>query len=77
MRFREFQGGIQMPVSLEEEALIKKIDDSKEGITEKNDLDERELELARKMVSRGLLNRFRTNEKTFYMVNSLEDVWRS
>jgi hypothetical protein len=77
MRFREFQGGIQMPVSLEEEALIKKIDDSKEGITEKDELDERELELARKMVSRGLLNRFRTNEKTFYMVNKLEDVWRS
>jgi hypothetical protein len=77
MRFREFQGGIQMPVSLEEEALIKKIDDSKEGITEKDNLDERELELARKMVSRGLLNRVRTNEKTFYMVNKLEDVWRS
>jgi hypothetical protein len=76
MRFREFQGGIQMPVSLEEEALIKKIDDS-QGITEKDKLNERELELARKMVSRGLLNRFRTNEKTFYVVNGLEDLWRS
>ena len=75
MRFKEFRGGIQIPVSLEENALIKKIEKSNDVIeTEK--LDERELELARKMVSRGCLNRYRKDEKTYYVVNKLDDVWR-
>ena len=76
MRFREFQGGLQIPVSLEEDALIRKIEES-DNVIEKEKLDEREIELARKMVSRGCLNRYIKEKKTYYVVNKLDDVWRS
>lgn len=75
MRFREIRGGLMMPVSNEEQELIDLIESSN-GMIKRNDLGERQRELARKMVSRGLLNRIRHDGSLFYVLNDLEDIWR-
>lgn len=75
MRFREIRGGLQVPVSNEEQALLERIEKSS-GMFRK-DLNERERELARLMVSRGVLNRMRDdNREVRYLINDLEDIWR-
>lgn len=76
MRFREIRGGIQIPVSLEEQGLIDLIE-SKEGeFIKSSELDERQKELARKMVSRGVLDRTKRDGSLFYVVSKLDDIWR-
>ena len=76
MRFREIRGGIQVPVSNEEQELLERIEKSS-GMFRK-DLNERERELARLMVSRGVLNRMRDDDKQVrYLINDLEDLWRN
>lgn len=76
MRFREIRGGIQIPVSLEEQGLIDLIE-SKEGeFIKRSELDERQKELARKMVSRGVLDRTKRDGSLFYVVSKLDDIWR-
>lgn len=76
MRFREIRGGIQIPVSLEEQDLIDLIE-SKEGeFIQRKELDERQQELARKMVSRGVLERTQRDGSLFYVVSKLDDIWR-
>lgn len=76
MRFREIRGGIQIPVSLEEQGLIDLIE-SKEGeFIQRKELDERQQELARKMVSRGVLERTQRDGSLFYVVSKLDDIWR-
>lgn len=76
MRFREFNGGIRMPVSLEEQALLDKIEESDSPI-DRTLLNEREQELARKMISRGLLVMRRIDDSTYYLVNNLQKIWRN
>lgn len=76
MRFREIRGGIQVPVSNEEQELLERIEQSS-GMFRK-DLNERERELARLMVSRGVLNRMRDQDSQVrYLINDLEDLWRN
>lgn len=76
MRFREIRGGIQVPVSNEEQELLERIE--KSSGTLRKDLNERERELARLMVSRGVLNRVRDQEQQVrYLINDLEDLWRN
>jgi hypothetical protein len=76
MRFREIRGGIQVPVSNEEQELLERIE--KSSSTLRKDLNERERELARLMVSRGVLNRVRDSEQQVrYLINDLEDLWRN
>ena len=70
MRFMEFAGKYLMAVSLDEAELIDKI--TEEGSLEKDKLDAREQELARKMVSNGKLNRYKKNSKTYFLVNDGE-----
>jgi hypothetical protein len=73
MRFEEFKGGIKMPVSNAELQIIDDIKNSGgRGIT-MDHLDESDVELARKMVSRGLLNRIKVDELTRYVIN--DDNW--
>jgi hypothetical protein len=68
MRFYEIFGNIQMPANLEEQALIERIKDSSGELARKN-MSEREVELARMMVSRGLLKRHRIEEDVVYKLN--------
>lgn len=59
MRFFELTSNIRMPASNEEFDLINKMDNS---IIMSDKLNYREQELARKMVSRGLLERVLVDE---------------
>lgn len=74
MRYCEVAGGLRIPVSSEENTLVEKI--RKGGTMEKKKLDEREREVARKLVSRGVLNRKCADDGIKYEVNDLQDVWR-
>ena len=58
MRIIETLGGIIMPVGNREYKLISKINESTDGFLYKEDLSERENELARNLVGRGALMRF-------------------
>lgn len=73
MRFRDISG-IRMPVSNEEDDLVVKIEES-DSIS-RDDLSYREREVARKLVSRGVLHRFSKDETLFYELNSSEDIDR-
>ena len=75
MRFREIRGGLLVPVSNEEQSIIDTIESS-DGMVLRKSLDERQRELARKMVSRGLLNRIKHDGEIHYVLNDLEDLWR-
>lgn len=74
MKFREIAGGLSIATSNEEELLIEKIGDETSFLGE--NLNEREQELARKMVSRGLLLQIEEKNKVRYLINDLEDIWR-
>ena len=74
MRFRDISG-IRMPVSNEEDALVMKIEESDDSIS-RDDLNYREREVARKLVSRGVLHRFSKDETLFYELNSSKDTDR-
>jgi hypothetical protein len=76
MRFLEIRGGIQIPVSGEEQDLIDLIESQEGQFIKRQDLDERQRELARKMVSRGILERAQREGSLFYVVSGLEDLWR-
>jgi len=76
MRFLEIRGGIQIPVSLEEQDLIDLIESNDNAIIKRSDLDERQKEVARKMVSRGVLERTQHNGSLYYVVSNLDDLWR-
>lgn len=66
MRFHEIMGGIKIPVYNEEQMILDKIGDDSIANSE---LNEREQEVARKMVSRGLLNRFVSDGEILFYAN--------
>jgi hypothetical protein len=74
MRFFEIASGLPVPVSEEEQQLLDLITEHQKipGTA----LDERQLELARLMVSRGLLNRLIESNCVYYCANGLLDLWR-
>ena len=74
MRFYEISSGLRVPVSEEEQELIDLIAPQRKMA--KADLDERQQEVARLMVSRGLLVRERDDDKTYLRPNDAVDVWR-
>ena len=74
MRYHEIASGLRIPLSCEEQDLIDK---SHAGVIAKDDLDdERDAELARLLVSRGVLDQYRHDDQVFYHVNSTKDIWR-
>jgi hypothetical protein len=75
MRYFEIAGGLRMPINEEEQEVLTLIQES-EHETEDSNLDERQRELARQMVSRGLLNRLHKDGKIYYEPNGLPDIWR-
>lgn len=68
MRFQEFSGGIQVPVSNDDIKILDKITETPNTIIDMNDLSESEIELARKMVSRGVLSRHQIDGSTYYSI---------
>jgi hypothetical protein len=75
MRYFEIAGGFRMPVNSEEQDLLTLLKESEEFVSE-DELDERQQELARLMLSRGLLNRLQKDGKIYYEPNGLPDIWR-
>lgn len=67
MRYYEISSGLSQPVFNEESELIDKIIENKSLANDK--LNIREQELARKLVSRGLLERKIIDEELFYVFN--------
>lgn len=59
MRFFEISSGIRLPVNEEEQVLLDRAVEQRR--IKRSELSEREQEVARLMVSRGLLNRVRTD----------------
>ena len=74
MRFYEISSGLRLPISEEEQEVMDLI--SNEGRYPKSKLDERQREVARLMVSRGLLVREREDDVTFLRPNNAVDIWR-
>jgi hypothetical protein len=73
MKFREIRQGIWVPVSNEEQALIDLIEGAK-GIIKRAELDERQRELARKLVSRDILHRTRRDESLYYVLADMNKL---
>ena len=70
MRIIEIQGGLIMPVGNREYKLISKINESTDGLLYKEDLSERENELARNLVSRGALLRLQDGDSIKFGTNT-------
>lgn len=74
MRFIEIRGNTMVPVSNEELLLIEKVKGSM-GPMKQRQLDEREGEVARQLVHRGVLSRIKIDEENCLVYNELEDIW--
>jgi hypothetical protein len=72
MRYHEIASGLRVPLSCEEQELI---DQHGEPI-DKDSLDEREQEVARLMVSRGVLDQYPHDDHVYYHLSSVNDIWR-
>lgn len=72
MRYFEIAGGLRVPVSADESSILSL---GGKGDIARSDLDDRQNEIARTMTSRGLLRRYKKDEKTFFRPNA-DDSWR-
>jgi hypothetical protein len=72
MRYFEIAGGFRLDISEEEQMIL---DSALDGILEES-LDERGIEMACKMLSRGLLNRLLKDGKIYYVQNGLPNIER-
>ena len=75
MKFIEIQGNLLIGVSNEELLLVEKIKTSLDPIS-KRSLTEREQEVAKILVTRGVLDRFRIDNDFVFGYNSLQEVWK-
>ena len=76
MRFYEISSGFRIPVSQEEQDVLDIIS-NKKGKVDKSVFDERQNEVARKMVTRGLLSRKRDgNGNIVLSAKNVDDIWR-
>lgn len=68
MRFVEITDGFySVPISEEEEILLSKMNE--EQRIPKKKLDEREQEIARRLTTRGVLNRIKEEDTLYYTLN--------
>ena len=75
MRFYEISSGFRLPISSEEREIMEFI--ALQDRVEKSSLDERQQEVTRLMVSRGLLIREKDGEDIYLRPNDLSDIWRN
>lgn len=76
MRWHEIESGMRLPVSGEEQEIIDRAAGTDDGTVARDELDERGQEVARLMVSKGLLHRVRKGDEVKFKVSSVKDVWR-
>lgn len=74
MRFYEISSGFRLPISSEEQEIMELIQ-SKDRLG-KDELDERQQEVSRLMVSRGLLIREKDGDDIYLRPNDPNDIWR-
>ncbi len=72
MRFIEIAGNLQIGISNEELVLLEKVKGAKSFLY-KHQLDEREQEVARNMVHRGILTRSLIDGNICFIYDGLED----
>jgi hypothetical protein len=77
MKFTEIAGGIRVFTTVEENELLEKF--SKEDKVFKNQLDDREQMIARKLVEKSILRRSKDKEdgKLYFTKNSTRPIRRS
>ena len=75
MRFIEIEGNLLMPISNEEMIIMERVGSSGKPLAKK-ELNEREREIARQMVTRGLLNRIKIEDAIYFVQNTPEALWR-
>ena len=63
MRYYEIYGQLPTYISMEEEEFIKKLEGT---VISEDDLDERDQEVARKLTSRGVIDRFYVEDTAKY-----------
>lgn len=73
MRYYEIACGFRVPVSSEEQEVLDMVGHDE---SPNEDMDERTQEVARKMVSRGVLNRVVHDGKMHFKANSARNIWR-
>jgi hypothetical protein len=73
MRFYELQGGIQYWLSQEEDKLFNKIhrNNNKYPLDKLND---REQEVSRKLVSRGVFNKYKYENIYYIEINNIDEI---
>jgi hypothetical protein len=76
LKFVEIKGGWLQPISNEENILLEKVR-GHDGPLPKSSLEHRDRELARSLVSRGLLTRIMFEDKLCFVVNDLEEILES
>jgi len=76
LKFIEVKGGFLQPVSNEENIILERVK-GYDGPLPKAVLDDREQELARNLVKRGLLTRFVYEGNLCFVLNDLEELWES
>lgn len=74
MRYFEIAGGLRIELNEEEHEMLEALDHMPQ--IDDQDLNERGQEVARKMTSRGILNRLSKDGKIYYEANGLQDIWR-
>jgi hypothetical protein len=70
VRYHEITSGTRIPVNTEEQGILDLAD---KGVLKQSSFDERQQEVARNMVSRGLLKRF---DDGIFKVSSLDNIER-
>ena len=71
MKFLEILGGLMVPVSNDELLLSERVR-GHDGPLPRRELNEREQELARQLVFRGVLDRAYIDGRTYYTYNDIE-----
>lgn len=73
MRFHEIAGGFRVPISSEERNILDLV---VAGAVSNSDLDERQQEVARRMVGRGLLTRHHVKDEMIFVPSADPNLWR-
>ena len=68
MRYFEIAGGLRVPLSGEEQKVLSIVQDNEGGVGKK-EMDERQWEIGRQMVSRGLLRRVNSGDQERVVAN--------
>jgi hypothetical protein len=74
VKFIEIRGGMQVPISNDEQLVLEKIKQSAEPLP-KRILNLREQELARQLVHRSVIDRIVIDEQICFIYNELDDIW--